>query len=168
MNIGSGVYSLTASSFNGGSFTGIGGTPANPNVFSSTSNVTGIFMDLQNLRVWLQGSATSWTMTGPAIPLNPDFSPTAAATNITYNGSTLQGSGLGAVQQSGAIIGSTLAEIARAALLESQDTDSVAKQILYGFAGDVGTTPPMNHQIDDTGISVPGCFNESREGQTCK
>jgi hypothetical protein len=53
-------------------------------------------------------------------------------------------------------------------LLESQDTDSVSKQMNYGFAGDVGTTPPMDHRIDETGISVPNCFNESREGTACK
>ena len=49
-----------------------------------------------------------------------------------------------------------------------KSTDSVAKQIDYGFAGDVGTTPPMDHRIDETGISTPDCFDESREGQACK
>ena len=54
------------------------------------------------------------------------------------------------------------------ALKDAQSTDSVAKQIDYGFAGDVGTTPPMDHRIDETGISTPDCFEESREGAACK
>jgi hypothetical protein len=90
------------------------------------------------------------------------------ATNIFYNGSPISGAAVVAINQSGSVIASTLAQIARAALLEAQDTDSVQKQIAYGFAGDVGTTPPMDHRIDETGISVPVCFNDSREGQTCR
>jgi hypothetical protein len=51
---------------------------------------------------------------------------------------------------------------------ETFGTDSVAEQVEYGFAGDVGTTPPMDHRLDETGISVPVCLNESREGVPCK
>jgi hypothetical protein len=43
------------------------------------------------------------------------------------------------------------------------DTDSVAQQINYGFAGDVGVSPPMNHTIDETGVSVPEGFGEEEE-----
>jgi len=43
------------------------------------------------------------------------------------------------------------------------DTDSVAQQINYGFAGDVGVSPPMNHTIDETGVSVPEGFGEEAE-----
>ena len=46
-------------------------------------------------------------------------------------------------------------------------TDSVAEQVEYGFAGDVGTLPPMDHRLQGVGISVPKCFNESREGENC-
>jgi hypothetical protein len=46
-------------------------------------------------------------------------------------------------------------------------TDSVAEQIEYGFAGDVGSLPPIDHRLQGVGISVPGCFNESREGESC-
>jgi hypothetical protein len=49
-----------------------------------------------------------------------------------------------------------------------QSTDSIAKQIDYGFARDVGTTPPMDHRIDETGISIPDCLEESREARPCK
>jgi hypothetical protein len=46
-------------------------------------------------------------------------------------------------------------------------TDSVAEQIEYGFAGDVGNLPPIDHRLQGVGISVPKCFNESREGEGC-
>jgi hypothetical protein len=46
-------------------------------------------------------------------------------------------------------------------------TDSVAAQIEYGFAGDVGALPPIDHRLQGVGISVPKCFNESREGESC-
>jgi len=46
-------------------------------------------------------------------------------------------------------------------------TDSVAQQMEYGFAGDVGTLPPIDHRLQGVGISVPPCFNESREGEEC-
>jgi hypothetical protein len=46
-------------------------------------------------------------------------------------------------------------------------TDSVAEQVEYGFAGDVGVLPPMDHRLQGVGISVPKCFNESREGESC-
>ena len=46
-------------------------------------------------------------------------------------------------------------------------TDSVAEQIEYGFAGDVGVLPPIDHRLQGVGISVPKCFNESREGESC-
>jgi hypothetical protein len=161
MNVGSGIVTLSAGAIAGGSI-----TSTTQGILSSSTNVSGLAVDFQNLPLLLTGSASSWTLSGPGIA--PAWQVTNSLTNITYNGTPIQGAIVVAQGQSGAIIGSTLAEIARAALLESQDTDSVAKQMVYGFAGDVGTTPPMNHQIDDTGISVPACFNDSREGQTCK
>ncbi len=45
------------------------------------------------------------------------------------------------------------------------DTDSVAQQINYSFAGDVGVSPPMNHTIDETGVSVPEGFGEEAEDE---
>ena len=65
-------------------------------------------------------------------------------------------------------IGSSVSQIAAQALQDALDTDSVQKQIDYGFAGDVGTTPPMDHRIDETGISTPQCFDQSREGEPCR
>jgi hypothetical protein len=46
-------------------------------------------------------------------------------------------------------------------------TDSVAQQVEYGFAGDVGALPPIDHRLQGVGIRVPSCFNESREGEEC-
>jgi hypothetical protein len=162
---GSGRLFLTAGLIGpGGTVSGTGSLQQN--VLSSNSNVTGLAIDFQNVPLVLTGSASSWTMTGPGIA--PQWGVTNSATNIFYNGSPVGGAAVVAIQQSGSVIGSTLAQIARAALLEAQDTDSVQKQINYGFAGDVGTTPPMDHRIDETGISVPKCFNDSREGQTCQ
>jgi hypothetical protein len=135
-------------------------------IFSSNADVTGLGVDFQGKSLILTGSAASWTMNGPATA--PTFSVTNGATNIFYNGSPISGAAVVALQQSGSVIGSTLADISRAALLATQDTDSVQKQIAYGFVGDVGTTPPMDHRIDETGISVPKCMNDSREGQACQ
>ena len=47
-------------------------------------------------------------------------------------------------------------------------TDSVAEDVEYGFAGEIGATPPMDHRIDESGISLPRCVQESREGVPCK
>jgi len=161
INAGSGSVTLIAGTIGaGGTVTGASAT------LNSASNVTGLNVDFQGTSLLLTGNASSWTLTGP--PTQPLFSVTNAATNIFYNGAPISGAVVVAQQQSGVVIGSTLADIARAALLEAQDTDSVSKQMNYGFAGDVGTTPPMDHRIDETGISVPGCFNDSRDGQACQ
>jgi hypothetical protein len=45
----------------------------------------------------------------------------------------------------------------------------VAEDVEYGFAGEIGATPPMDHRIDESGISAArGCVTESREGVPCK
>jgi hypothetical protein len=165
MNVGSGVVTLTAGTL----LSGASVKSTTSGTLSSGANVAGLFVDFQSLPLTLTGNASTWNLSGPGGATGqPTFQVTNSLTNIIYNGGAISGAVVVATQQSGSIIGSTLAEIAKAALQESQDTDSVAKQIQYGFAGDVGTTPPMNHQIDDTGISVPVCFNESRDGQTCR
>ena len=51
---------------------------------------------------------------------------------------------------------------------KSFGTDSVARQIDFGFVGDVGTSPPMDHRIIGNGISTPTWFEDSRENQACK
>ena len=71
----------------------------------------------------------------------------------------------------GAVVGNA-AQAAGAIIVEEANktfgTDSVAEDIEYGFAGEIGATPPMDHRIDESGISLPRCVQESREGLPCK
>jgi hypothetical protein len=72
--------------------------------------------------------------------------------------------------QGGNIRDQASAAAASAAVGDAADvfgTDSVAQQMEYGFAGDVGTLPPIDHRLQGVGIRVPACFNESREGEEC-
>jgi len=119
--------------------------------------------------VVLTGSASSWNLNGLASP-QPTFTPSSQNTgaNVFYNNGCISGPACAGVFSVTASIGASVAQIAAQALKDAQSTDSVAKQIDYGFAGDVGTTPPMDHRIDETGISTPDCFEESREGAACK
>jgi acrosin len=173
MSVGAGRVQLFAGgTIVGGAGQSVSGTSTQQNVLSSGGNVTGLNVDFPNQVVLLTGSATAiWDLTGPPVVgsgPSPIFQIGAASISLRFNSVLLNGLAIAAIQQSGSVIGATLAEIARAALLEAQDTDSVQKQMAYGFSGDVGTTPPMDHRIDETGISVPVCFNGSREGQTCR
>jgi hypothetical protein len=88
---------------------------------------------------------------------------------VTGNGALLAANA--AQLQAGQAASSAQTSAAAATVQEANETfgtDSVAEQVEYGFAGDVGTTPPMDHRLDETGISVPACLNESREGVPCK
>jgi len=138
--------------------------------FDSSTNVSVIVNIGGTLN--LTGTAAQWVLAAPSSvngsTTNAAFiTPNGLVTlpDVYYNGPAINGPTGGVI---GGIVGSisgTIAEISAKALDEAFDTDSVAKQIKDGFAGDVGTTPPMDHRIDDTGISVPACFEESREGQ---
>ena len=170
INAGSGTVALTAGTINAnngiGTVTGASGTLSSGSTVGAGFPASTLAVNFQGTSLLLTGSASTWNLSGP--PAQPVFSVTNPATNIFYNGAAIAGSVVVATTLSGGAIGSTLAQIARAALFEAQDTDSVQKQIEYGFAGDVGTTPPMDHRIDETGISVPACFNDSRDGSACK
>jgi hypothetical protein len=123
----------------------------------------------------LTGTATTWELKTPStvngqtnasgVTLNGNPLGGTAAPDIYYNGVSQQGPTGGTLGQVLTSIGGVIAEIAARALDEAFDTDSVAKQIKDGIVGDIGTSPPIDHRLDDTGISVPDCFNESREGQ---
>jgi hypothetical protein len=119
--------------------------------------------------VVLTGNASAWNLSGPSTP-QPTFDPNSKNTgaNVFYNNGCISGPACAGVFAVTASIGASVAQIAAQALKDAQSTDSVAKQIDYGFAGDVGTTPPMDHRIDETGISTPECFEESRENAPCK
>jgi hypothetical protein len=149
--------SLTGSSatLSSGSQVGGGGTSL-PITFGSGSVV-------------LTGGASAWNLSGLSVP-QPTFTPTGQNTgaNVFYNNGCISGPACAGVFSVTASIGASVAQIAAQALKDAQSTDSVAKQIDYGFAGDIGTTPPMDHRIDETGISTPDCFEESRESTACK
>jgi hypothetical protein len=152
------------------------------NLFVASSNVTGTLsaasgtlsssQDITALNLSIggtltvSGTAVNWNLTGAPQPSL--FQTTNSSANIFFNGACVGGPACGTVLTIVGSIGSTVAQIATQALKDAQSTDSVAKQIDDGFAGDVGTTPPMDHRIDETGISVPECFDESREGAPCK
>ncbi len=74
----------------------------------------------------------------------------------------------GAATSAASAASSTAAAAAAGRAADLFGTDSVAQQIEYGFAGDVGTLPPIDHRLQGVGISVPNCFNESREGESLR
>jgi len=114
----------------------------------------------------LSGSSANWNLSGAPQPSL--FQTTNPNANVYFNGACIGGPACGTVIAIVGSIGASVSQIASQAVKDAQSTDSVAKQIDYGFAGDVGTTPPMDHRIDETGISTPDCFEESRENVACK
>jgi hypothetical protein len=154
----------------------LGGGPidASTGTFGSSSNVATLNLtsSFAGKSVVLTGSASSWTLCDAAgcgsSMAPPVFSKTSTSPiDIFFNGVNL-GSSAATITSITGSIGANVAQIAAQALQDALDTDSVQKQIDYGFAGDVGTTPPMDHRIDATGISTPSCFEESRESAACK
>jgi len=103
---------------------------------------------------------------GPAIPGTVIF---PEGSSITFNGATIAQS---IIQQQAAAAASTASTSVTAAIVEEANktfgTDSVAEDVEYGFAGEIGATPPMDHRIDESGISLPHCVQEAREGLPCK
>ena len=169
IDAGTGAVSLTAQSIATAGAHLIGGSAT----LSSATDVGGggnsLDINFGAGGVTLTGAATAWNLAGPGSP-QPSFDPNGQPTgaNVFYNSGCISGPACAGVFSVTASIGSTVSQIAAQALKDALDTDSVAKQIDYGFAGDVGTTPPMDHRIDETGISTPECFEESREGNACK
>jgi len=165
---GAGQINLTANGFGTtGSVSGGSGRFSSANDVGGSGNSLNIHFGFGS--VVLTGSASSWNLSGPATP-QPTFTPSSQSTgaNVFYNNGCISGPACAGVFSVTASIGASVSQIAAQALKDAQSTDSVAKQIDYGFAGDVGTTPPMDHRIDETGISTPPCFEESREGAACK
>jgi hypothetical protein len=165
-NTGTGLITLTANSLAGGTVAGAGTAD-----LSSNTDVTGLVLNFptvtKNTHVNLLGSATQWTLTG-TIPTSGDSFGAASGVGVTINGVTVQAGSL--QRQSESVISAAQASATAAAADEAANTfgtDSVAEQIEYGFAGDVGVLPPIDHRLQGVGISVPKCFNESREGEGC-
>jgi hypothetical protein len=115
----------------------------------------------------LTGSATLWSFEDGS-SANP-FGRTSTAIGVQV-GPTIILANLVQVQ-AGNIAGSVSASAAAVIVDEANKTfgtDSVAEDVEYGFAGEIGATPPMDHRIDESGISLPSCVQESREGEPCK
>jgi hypothetical protein len=169
VNAGAGIVNLTA----GADMTGLGTVPnvtGGTGIFSSSggadSQVTNLGVTFSG-SLTLTGSATLWNFTSGSTA-NP-FQRTAETIGIQVAGGTILAN---IVQiQAGNVIGS-VASAAAAVIVDEANktfgTDSVAEDVEYGFAGEIGATPPMDHRIDQSGISLPRCVEEAREGAPCK
>lgn len=135
-------------------------------------NSTGSVINSQNLlttttNLFVSGKNGSWVLGGTP-PTGKASTATGADIGLVVGGTTLTVSSFGAQAENAA--STAAANAAAVAAQEAKNTfgtDSVAEQIEYGFAGDVGNLPPMDHRLLGVGISVPKCFNESREGEDC-
>ncbi len=161
LNTGTGVVNLTAASLGGsGIVTAASGT------FSSNTNVLGLGIAIGG-NLHMSGSATLYNyLVGSSAG---SFSVDNSNIGVQINGVTFIAS-LGQ-QQVQAVIGQVAEQIGAVIVEEANKTfgtDSVAEDVEYGFAGEIGATPPMDHRIDESGISVPRCLQESREGLPCK
>jgi hypothetical protein len=157
-----GTFNLSVAANNVTGTIAAGGTGATLN---SGSDITALNVSVPST-LTMTGTANTWNLTGAPQPTL--FQTTNANANVYFNGACIGGPACGTVITIVGSIGATVSQIASQALKDAQSTDSVAKQIDYGFAGDVGTTPPMDHRIDETGISTPDCLEESREARPCK
>ncbi|HEV3008571.1 MAG TPA: hypothetical protein VGX52_06015, partial [Burkholderiales bacterium] len=113
------------------------------------------------------GSATLWNFSAGSSA--GSFSRTSENTGVQVAGATFLAN---LVQiQAGNVIASVAGAAAAVIVDEAKKTfgtDSVAEDVEYGFAGEIGSTPPMDHRIDESGISLPRCVEEAREGAPCK
>ena len=151
-------------------------TATSPAVVSTTGDVT-----FQGTQIGTAGTPLVFIVTpdsltltqqavgffsGPSLPGSMVF---PNGSSISFNNAQIAQSFL---QQQATTAASNASQAVTAAIVEEANktfgTDSVAEDVEYGFAGEVGTTPPMDHRIDESGISVPRCVQESREGLPCK
>jgi len=134
----------------------------------SNGNVSGLSIDMPNVPLNLTGSAQQWAFTSSVAAPSPITVP-AVSVSVTVNGATAVAS---LAQQQAANASATVSSAVSAVIVDEANktfgTDSVAEDVEYGFAGEVGATPPMDHRIDESGISLPRCVQESREGVPCK
>jgi len=130
--------------------------------------VRGLAVSMPGVALNLTGSAQQWALTSvPAAP-NP-ITVGSTSITLTVNGATAVAS---LAQTQAANAASTVSSTVSAVIVDEANktfgTDSVAEDVEYGFAGEIGATPPMDHRIDESGISLPRCVSESREGVPCK
>jgi hypothetical protein len=116
----------------------------------------------------ISGANINWSL-GGSVSSNTVLTPPGSNIGVTVGGTVLKQSAL--QSQATVAVSSAQAAAVAAAAEEAANTfgtDSVAEQIEFGFAGDVGVLPPIDHRLQGVGISVPKCFNESREGEACQ
>jgi fibronectin-binding autotransporter adhesin len=135
---------------------------------SSNGNVSGLDINMPGVGLNLTGSAQQWAFTSSVGAPSPITVP-ATNVSVTVNGATAVAS---LAQTQAANAASTVSSTVSAVIVDEANktfgTDSVAEDVEYGFAGEIGATPPMDHRIDESGISLPRCVQESREGVPCK
>jgi hypothetical protein len=151
--------------------TGVGNNidAATGRLFSNTNVLTGNNILANYTGQLVVGGATTWQFlaNSTANPFALD-APDVGRITISVGGQIIAASlssTTAALATSAAQASATAAAADEAA--NTFGTDSVAEQVEYGFAGDVGTLPPMDHRLQGVGIAVPKCFNESREGENC-
>ena len=168
--VGTGTIQTTGDVYLNSS-TGTTGTPAGSNtmvILDSTGNVNlGQLFTPPATLATATPTAAQWSFgAGTTTPVG-NFREQAGV-GVTVGGVTVAANALQTTVTT--IVSSAQAAATAAAAGEAANTfgtDSVAEQVEYGFAGDVGVLPPMDHRLEGTGISVPKCFNESREGVDC-
>jgi hypothetical protein len=167
INAGSGSVSLSANSLGAGGTVSAGSASS----FSSNTNVSGLDINMPNVPLALSGAATQWNFTSTSTSIAQPNPVTVTGSNVgvTYNLASIIAS---VAQQQAASASSSVSATVAAVIVDEANktfgTDSVAEAVEYGFAGEVGTTPPMDHRIDEAGISLPRCVQESREAVPCQ
>jgi hypothetical protein len=136
-------------------FTGINqvGAPGSALVFVQTP------LNVQTL------NAISLTFASPVQPTGLIFATGSSVTGVISGVSVALASNASQLLANATVSsvqGSAATAVAEASKV-GFDTDSVAQQINYGFVGDIGVSPPMNHTIGETGVSVPAGFGEEEE-----
>jgi hypothetical protein len=159
-------------STNGGAIAINNATATFPSGISTTGDVSIISGNtLGSVAAPLALSTPNNIIVQPAIPTGLFFTTSnsfqppnltiATGTLAVQNGATIAQD---ALTKSAADATSTVQASAGIAVAEASkagfDTDSVAQQINYGFVGDVGVAAPMDHRIDETGLSVPEGFGD--------
>ena len=167
IDAGSGSVSLSANSLGAGGTVSAGSASS----LSSNTNVNGLDINMPNVPLALSVTATQWnfTSTPTSIPQPNPVTVPGGNVGVSYNLASIIAS---VAQQQAASASSSVSATVAAVIVDEANktfgTDSVAEDVEYGFAGEVGTTPPMDHRIDESGISLPRCVQESREGVACK
>ena len=139
----------------------------------TTTGATGVPLILTQTPVNLQTlNASNLTYSSPGSPATLNFFSGSSVFAFLGGSTSAVLQAANATQNTAAQTVSSVQGTAASAVAEASkvgfDTDSVAQQINFGFAGDVGVSPPMDHRLDETGIAVPEGFGEDEEDENEK